>query len=104
MTWRNSDWQEMEVIIETWHDSNKVQGSYLSKHIYLNTMETSEYSVSMYSNSNCLTRTLAAWCTYIVLIASAIGSEDRGFESRQGVRFLGLCILKCLVCIVIVCI
>jgi hypothetical protein len=34
-------------------------------------------------------------CTYIVAIVSATGTEDRGFEFRQGVRFLGLFTLQC---------
>jgi hypothetical protein len=32
-----------------------------------------------------------AWCTYIMVVVSAIRSEFLGFESRQVVRFLGLC-------------
>jgi hypothetical protein len=45
----------------------------------------------------------------IVVIASAYRTEDPGFESRQGVRFLGFyihcsAIVKKLICIVIVCI
>jgi hypothetical protein len=43
---------------------------------------------------------------YLVPIAPAYRTEDAGFESRQGVRFLGLYTLQCccrnLVCIVIV--
>jgi hypothetical protein len=33
---------------------------------------------------------------YIVVIASASGTKDSGFESRQGVRFLGLYTLQCI--------
>jgi hypothetical protein len=42
---------------------------------------------------------------YVVVIESAYRTEDHGFESRQGVRFLGIYILQCcchnLICIVI---
>jgi hypothetical protein len=45
---------------------------------------------------------------YVVVIASASRTEDPGFESRQGVRFLGINTLQCccqnLKCIVIVCV
>jgi hypothetical protein len=48
------------------------------------------------------------WRRGIVVITSAYRSEDPGFESRQGVRFLGIYTLQwCfhnLICIVIVCI
>jgi hypothetical protein len=48
------------------------------------------------------------WRRGMVGIASASSTEDPGFESRQGVRFLGLYTLQCccenLICIVIVCI
>jgi hypothetical protein len=33
--------------------------------------------------------------TYVVVIASASRSDDRGFESRRGVRFLGIYTLQC---------
>jgi hypothetical protein len=43
----------------------------------------------------------------IVVIASACRTEDLGFESRQGVRLLGIHTLKCcchnVICIVIAC-
>jgi hypothetical protein len=46
------------------------------------------------------------WRRGIVVIAAAYRTEDRRFESRQGVRFLGLYTLQCcsqnLICIVIV--
>jgi hypothetical protein len=32
---------------------------------------------------------------YVAVIASANGTEDRGYESRRGVRFLGLKTLQC---------
>jgi hypothetical protein len=47
------------------------------------------------------------WQRGIVVIASAYRTEDPGFESRQGVRVLGIYTLQCcchnLICIVIVC-
>jgi hypothetical protein len=47
------------------------------------------------------------WWRGIVVIASAYRTKDPGFESRQGVRFLGIYTLQCcrynLICIVIVC-
>jgi hypothetical protein len=46
------------------------------------------------------------WRRGIVVIASAYRTEDPGFESRQGVRFIGVFSLQCrchnLICIVIV--
>jgi hypothetical protein len=58
---------------------------------------------------------LVAWYTYLLVIVSANGAEDRGFESRQGGRFSGQCLysthcIHCyavlcnLICIVILCI
>jgi hypothetical protein len=38
---------------------------------------------------------LLPWRRGIVVIASASRTEDPGFESRQGVRFLGLYTLQC---------
>jgi disulfide bond formation protein DsbB len=50
---------------------------------------------------------VVAWYMYIVVIASASRTDDPGFESRQGVRFLGLNTLQCccqnFICIVVVC-
>jgi hypothetical protein len=47
------------------------------------------------------------WRHGIVVIAFAYRTEDPRFESRQGVRFLGIYTLQCcfhnLICIVIVC-
>jgi hypothetical protein len=47
------------------------------------------------------------WRRGIVVIECAYRTEDPGFESRQGVRYLGFYALQCcchyLVCIVIVC-
>jgi hypothetical protein len=38
---------------------------------------------------------LRPWRLGVVVIISANKTEDRGFESRQGVRFLGLYTLQC---------
>jgi hypothetical protein len=35
------------------------------------------------------------WRPGVVVIASANGTEDRGFESRQGLRFAGFFTLQC---------
>jgi hypothetical protein len=47
------------------------------------------------------------WRRGILVIPSAYRTEDPGFESQQGVRFLGIYTLQCcnhnLICIVIVC-
>jgi hypothetical protein len=46
------------------------------------------------------------WRRGIVVIASAYKTEDPGFDSRHGVRFLGIYTLQCcchnLICMVIV--
>jgi hypothetical protein len=47
----------------------------------------------------CIGSYIHTWCpggaVYVVIIVSTEGTKDRGFESRQGVRFLGLYTCQC---------
>jgi hypothetical protein len=47
---------------------------------------------SKQANSNVMLELRSA---IIAMVALCSGTEDRGFESRQGVRFLGLKTLQC---------